>query len=125
MSVQLYSEFKFEPHINEISEKIVVEKKQFQGKNKDFLERQRVFQDMKEAKVEMLHSAVEGKQSTIATFTPSIGNAEAVLVSGRPELLAETVEERVLRLSKLDKKRRDALMYVVVWTLSYRHALDQ
>ena len=107
--LQLYNNYKFEPQINEISEQIVMEKKEFQGENRGFLNRQRVYEEITEAKKEIMYANMEEAQSTEATFRPNIGNAEAVLVFSRPERLKESENDRLQRLSKIDVMRREAM----------------
>lgn len=89
----------FKPHINEISNKIVEQKYNNKG---DFIQRQQYYELEKIKRENKMRERENMNYTQKYTFKPEIGNAEEVLIYKRPDLVLETEEERIERLSKKD-----------------------
>lgn len=89
----------FKPHINEISNKIVEQKYNNKG---DFIQRQQYYELEKIKKENKIRERENMNYNLKYTFKPEIGNAEEVLIYKRPDLVLETEEERIERLSRKD-----------------------
>lgn len=96
----------FTPELNENSLSIVNSSKLYQGPCKDFLQRQSVFNDLKEMNNLSLANRTVDKN---CTYSPDIGNSEEVLSHSRKRhtFSQESKLERVERLACKDKHERE------------------
>lgn len=107
----------FTPHINSLSNKIVEEK--YKDRPIDFVERQQYY-ELERLKKDNKNKNIYSENEY--TFKPEIGNAEDILIYKRPELILETSEERIERLSKKDSEKREYLnkKYINEFILEYK-----
>ena len=95
---------RFKPKVSKVSQEIVKQHPEYQGRNKNFLARQRDFEKRKRERNSNRDASFG--EAAHCTFKPRIGNAEKVLVHTNPERLSETSKERVQRLYKGDSERK-------------------
>lgn len=102
---QLEKEAPFHPQVNPVSEKIVEGSAMFQGENKDFLARQRAYEQRKRENQQEQNQR-EAKQQQ---HRPKISGVSEILISSMPSRASESFVERIERLSYGDKQHLDQM----------------
>jgi hypothetical protein len=101
MRQRLEAEATHRPALNPISERIVEESAMFQGPNKDFLARQKAYEQRKRE----VHQEVLRRASDKSTFEPRISGVSELLVQSQPARANETFVDKIERLAYRDKER--------------------
>jgi hypothetical protein len=93
----------FHPSINPISERIVEESAMFVGENRDFLKRQKAYEQRKRE----MQLEAQRKAADTSTFEPKIGGVSEMLVTSHPGRANETFLQKLERLSYKDKQHTE------------------
>lgn len=95
------------PRVSRNSENLLQGNELYDGRTA-FVERQMRMEELRRAK-DQQRRAEAHDMSGVATFRPKTHQPDAVLIRTRPELLAETKEQRIERLARHDQERKDRL----------------
>ncbi|GBG29302.1 Hypothetical Protein FCC1311_055242 [Hondaea fermentalgiana] len=100
-------ECNFQPKVSSNSASLLRGNELYDGAT-NFVDRQQKLEELRRQRAQQRQAAAHD-MSGVATFRPKTHRPEAILVRSRPELLAETEEQRYERLARRDQERKERL----------------